>query len=171
LSAERCRATKQRGRRCRERHWALGREGKITGVQARQHMCQNKNIRRPRVCVDRWWNAIGPHFPPVQVQAQVQVLHAGGRVARRRLRGADASPSFRPDNSDNTDDTDVRRARGSKQAAGGRRQAASGRQSERTRLALPAGTYREGSWQWAAGTRRAARWEGVGGQPDAGWPS
>jgi hypothetical protein len=145
---------------------ALGREGKITGVQARQHMCQNKNIRRPRVCVDRWWNAIGPHFPPVQVQAQVQVLHAGGRVARRRLRGADASPSFRPDNSDNTDDTDVRRARGSKQAAGGRRAAGSqacAQQSERTRLLLPAGI--EGSWQLAAGTRR---WELGGGRGSAG---
>jgi hypothetical protein len=81
LSAERCRATKQRAGGV-ERGTGLGREGKMTGVQARQHMCQNKNIRRPRVCVDSWWNARGPHFPPVQVQ----VLHAGGRVARRWLR-------------------------------------------------------------------------------------
>jgi hypothetical protein len=68
--------------------------------------------------------------------------------------------------SDDTDDTDVRRARGSKQAAGGRRQAGSqacAQQSERTRVLLPAGT--EGSWQLAAGTRR---WELGGGRGSAG---
>jgi hypothetical protein len=53
------------------------------------------------------------------------------------------------------------RQAGTRQQTGGRRLAAGGRQSERTRVVLPAGTYREGSWQRAAGTRRAARWEGV----------
>jgi hypothetical protein len=110
------------------------------------------------------WTAGGMLADPTSHQSKSKCYTPG---VESRVGGC-ASPSFRPDNSDNTDDTTRtsggHEAANRRQAAGGWRQAIGTHQGCVARWHIQRGQLAAGSWH-------AAGCEVGGGQPDAGWPS